>query len=230
MINIDKERFLYHCKDQEFVQKIIDDFHKLWYYSSAVGGTWKNSFWMGIPIQKNPMDSMIYQELIYNIRPDYIIETGTKVEGSALFFASICDMINNGSVITIDISKDIELPKHGRITYLTGNSISFEIVDFLSQRILDKNKKVMVVLDSDHSKEHVLKELEIYSKFISVGSYLVVEDTNCSGHPVIGIKGEGPMEAVQEFLKMNNNFIIDRNCEKFYLTSNPKGWLKRTKN
>ena len=224
MINRDKEEFLNKCReDQNFVKQIVDNFHKLYYYTSSLGMTWKNTYWMGIPIQKTPMDCFVYQEIIHSIKPDYIIETGTKVGGSALFFASICDIINHGEVITIDINKEDKLPTHNRIAYLTGNSLDENIIDFIKPRIV--NKKVMVILDSDHSKEHVLRELEIYSKFVSEYSYLIVEDTNIYGFPVVGQFYEGPLEAIKEFLKTNKNFKVDRSCEKFFMTFSPCGFL-----
>lgn len=227
MINIEKEEFLNKCKNPEFVQNIVDNFHKLYYYSSAFGMGWKNNFWLGIPIQKNPLDVFVYQELIFAVKPDIIIETGTKIGGSALFFATILDAINKGEVITIDIDHAEKLPQHKRITYLIGNSTDEDIINFISSRV--KDKKVMVILDSDHSKEHVLKELKIYSDMVTVGSYLITEDTNCSGHPVKGIEGEGPLEAVFEFMNFNTNFKIDRNWEKNFFSFNPCGFLKRIK-
>ena len=87
----------------------------------------------------------------------------------------------------------------------------------------------MVILDSDHSKEHVLKELEIYSKFVSRGSYLIVEDTIVTGFPVIGMFEDGPLEAIMWFLKENKDFIIDRKCEKLYSTFDRCGFLMRIK-
>jgi cephalosporin hydroxylase len=87
--------------------------------------------------------------------------------------------------------------------------------------------RAMVVLDSDHRKEHVLKELKLYSKFVAKGCYLVVEDTNLNGYPIRPDFGPGPMEAVQEFLRENNKFIIDREREKFFITFSPKGFLRR---
>ena len=214
---MERETFYKKYNDTEKVNKIIQDFHDLYYESSCIGGTWKNTYWMGVPTQKCPLDCWVYQELIYNIRPDYIIETGSKVGGSALFFASICDMIGNGKIITVDINGKGKLPEHERISYLWANSVDEATINFINPKV--KDKKVMVILDSDHSKSHVLKELEIYSKFVSVGSYIIVEDTNTAE----------PLEAVFEFIGNSNNFIIDRYCEKFYLSFAPYGFLKRVK-
>lgn len=227
MRNIEKEEFLNKCKNPEFVQNIVDNFHKLYYYSSAKGLGWKNNFWLGIPIQKNPMDLMAYQEFLFIEKFDIIIETGTKVGGSALFFANICDIISHGEVITIDIDHTNKLPQHKRITYLTGSSIDEDVINFISPRI--KDKKIMVILDSDHSKSHVLKELQVYSEMCLINSYIIVEDTNCSGHPVFGIEGSGPMEAIIEFFSINDNFVVNRYWEKNFFTFNPCGWLKRVK-
>ena len=85
----------------------------------------------------------------------------------------------------------------------------------------------MVILDSDHGKDHVLNELRTYSPFVTKGSYLIVEDTNINGHPVLHDFGPGPMEAVEDFLKENQNFTVDKSKEKFYLTFNPKGYLRK---
>ena len=224
---MNKDNFYKLYNDVEDINNIINEFHKLYYYSSCIGGTWKNTKWMGVPIQKCPMDLIIYQELIYSIRPDIIIETGTKVGGSALFFANICDNIKHGQLITVDIDKVGKLPIHNRITYLNGSSVDNNIVDFIKHRC--ENKKVMVILDSDHSEDHVLKELNIYSGFVSVGSYLIVEDTNISNSPVYGIEGKGPLEAVFKFINNNDNFVIDKSKEKFYFTFNPNGYLLRLK-
>lgn len=209
-------------------ENIIDQFHKLYYDSHLFGETWVNTFWLGIHIEKCPLDPWIYQEIIYAIKPDIIIECGTAYGGSALFLASICDLVNNGKVITIDIENREGRPEHKRIKYLLGSSTSEEIVDYVNKLIDDKDK-VMVILDSDHHKEHVLNELRIYSKFITKGSYIIVEDTNVNGHPVVPSFGPGPMEAVKEFLKENKNFAIDKTKEKFLLTFNPNGYLKKIK-
>lgn len=208
-------------------KSIVSQFHKLYYDAHIFGKTWCNTFWLGIPTLKCPLDLWIYQEIIFEVKPDVIIECGTAHGGSALFLASVCDLVGNGKVITIDIEDKKGRPKHNRIKYLLGSSTSKEIVRKV--RSLVKNgDKVMVVLDSDHHKEHVLNELRIYSNFVTKGSYIIVEDTNINGHPVYPEFGPGPMEAVEEFLReKNKDFVVDKTKEKFYLTFNPKGYLKR---
>jgi cephalosporin hydroxylase len=111
---------------------------------------------------------------------------------------------------------------------LLGSSTSKEIVEKIKNSIKDKDR-VMVILDSDHSKVHVLNELRIYSELVTRGSYLIVEDMCLNGHPVYPGFGLGPMEAVEEFLKESKDFVADRRREKYYITFNPKGYLKRIK-
>lgn len=207
-------------------EQIVNEFHKIYYNNKD--RTWLNTFWLGIPTQKYPSDLWIYQEIIFETKPDIIIECGTLYGGSALFMASICDLLNRGRVITIDIENYHNRPVHQRITYLIGSSTSDKIVGEI-RRLIRGDEKIMVVLDSDHHKEHVLNELRIYSQFVTVGNYLIVEDTNINGHPVLPSFGPGPQEAVEEFLKENDNFVVDRSKEKFYLTANPNGFLLRIK-
>lgn len=157
-----------------------------------------------------------------------IIETGTAGGGSALFLASVCDSLDHGNVITIDIEAQKGRPKHKRLRYLVGSSTSDEIVQQVRKGV-GRKEKVIVILDSDHHKEHVLNELRIYSRFVTPGSYLIVEDTNINGHPVLSSFGPGPMEAIQEFLRDNKNFVVDESREKFFLTFNPKGYLEKVK-
>lgn len=207
-----------------FQRFIITHFHKCYYHSRPK--IWNNTYWLGYEIGKCPFDLWTYQEIIHEIRPDLIIESGTGLGGSALFFASCCDLVNNGEVVTIDIGDQSNKPKHKRITHLQGSSVSEEIVDRVHQFQSNKGK-VLVCLDSDHSKQHVLKELKIYSEFVTPGSYIIVEDSCVGGHPVKKGHYPGPMEAITEFLKTNTNFTIDKAREKFLLTFNPNGYLKK---
>lgn len=212
--------------DPKLEEDIVEKFHKLYYNAHTVGKTWLDTYWFGIPTQKCPLDLWVYQEILFELRPDMIIETGTANGGSALFLACICDLIGNGNIITIDIEKKERRPQHERITYLIGASTSTEIVEKVKCLIKEK-EKILVLLDSDHSKENVLKEMHVYNEFVAVGSYMVVEDTNVNGHPVFEEFGPGPMEAVEEFVKENKNFVIDKSKEKLYLTFNPNGFLQK---
>ena len=210
--------------DQPKMEKEIEEFHKLFYNSCL----WLNDTkWMGIPAQKCPLDLWIYQEIIYRLRPDYIIETGTCYGGSALFYAHLFDIMNHGNVITIDVN-DTKGPKHNRIQYLRGMSINIDILQVVAN--LAKNSKtVMVILDSDHCKSNVYQEMHYYTPLVTPGSYLIVEDTNLNGHPIQWNMGPGPHEAVIEFLSTHPEFEIDKTCEKFMMTQNPNGYLKRIK-
>jgi cephalosporin hydroxylase len=200
---------------------VIDQFHRRYYDAEA--DTWKNTKWMGVGTQKCPLDLWIYQEILREIRPGLIIETGTFSGGSALYLAHICDLLGTGRIVSIDLDPQSDLPSHERITYLRGSSIDPQIVDAVPK----DPKPVMVILDSDHSAPHVLSELRLYSPFVSIGSYLIVEDTNINGHPALDDFGPGPMEALEEFLAENDNFVVDTAREKFMLTFNPSGYLRR---
>jgi cephalosporin hydroxylase len=204
-------------------KQVIDDFHKL-YYNSAVWVT--KTKWMGIPAQKCPLDLWIYQEIIYELQPDLIIETGTCYGGSALFMANICKMIHKGMVITIDINRDSTRPTHECIMYITGSSIGPDTLRMISA-IVKPGMKVMVILDSDHSRDYVIKEMNCYAPFVTLGSYLIVEDTDVNGHPICPDHGPGPAEAITEFLKTHHEFEVDISREKFLMTQNPGGYLKR---
>lgn len=214
--------------DSNLEKDIVDRFHELYYNSHSFGKTWANTYWLGVPALKCPLDLWIYQEIIFKLRPDLIIESGTAHGGSALFLACMCDLINSGHIISIDIEKKEGRPAHNRIEYLLGSSISDEIVHIVKKQTTNA-EKVIVILDSDHHAEHVLKELRIYGEFVSKGSYMIVEDTNINGHPVAPDTGPGPMEAVEDFLKGNEVFVIDTNKEKFLMTFNPKGYLLKIK-
>jgi cephalosporin hydroxylase len=219
-------------------EAITDAFHKLYYGAYTVNKTWHNTYWLGVGIRKCPLDLWLYQEIIHRIKPDLIIETGTFLGGSAYYMASLLDTLGKGHVVTIDIEgKDTILareenpsqparPDHPRITYLLGSSTTTETTEKIKSMV-KANDTVMVILDSDHSKAHVLKELRLYSGFVTKGSYLIVEDTNLNGHPISPTFGPGPMEAMEEFLKEDSSFAFDEKTDKFLLTFNPRGYLRK---
>jgi cephalosporin hydroxylase len=203
---------------------LIDQFHTL-YYSSREQ-TWGNTFWLGHHVLKCPLDLWTYQEILHELQPELIIETGTYRGGSALFLASISDLLGRGEVVTIDSTWQDGRPQHRRITYLTGSSTSDRILRQVRRRARGKST-ILVILDSGHGKDHVLSELHAYAPFVTLGSYLVVEDTNLNGHPVESDHGPGPAEAVAEFLERNDAFVRDESREKFLLTFNPGGYLEK---
>jgi cephalosporin hydroxylase len=189
---------------------------------------WEQVSWRGVPVLKYPTDLFVYQEMIYELKPDVILDIGTYKGGSALFFATMFDLmgIDSGRVISVDIEDRQALPKHPRITYLVGSSVSDPILNQIKER-LRPGQRVMVVLDSDHTKQHVLNELRAYSQMVTNGSYLIVEDSNINGHPVLADFGPGPMEAIHDFLIENTEFQIDKSREKFLLTVSPDGFLRK---
>jgi cephalosporin hydroxylase len=191
----------------------------------AESGVWWHTHWLGTKASKCPFDLWMYQEILSRTRPDVIIETGTLFGGSALYLASMCDLLGNGRVITIDIEEREDRPRHPRILYLTGSSVAPEIVAQVKDEIADTNR-VMVILDSDHHDDHVLRELEIYGPLVTEDCYLIVEDTP-SGELFPELWGAGPSAAIEEYMRTNSSFVVDRDCEKFILTFNPGGYLKR---
>lgn len=208
-------------------EDIVDEFHKIYYTHPRE--TWLNTKWMGVNVAKCPMDLWQYQEIIKETQPNVIIETGTWNGGSALFLRDILRLIGSleGLVYTIDIDPEGRFKDEDGIIQLIGSSISPTIIHFLENTI-STHDRIMVILDSDHSKAHVLKELEIYAQWVSKGCYLIVEDTNVNGHPVFKEHGPGPMEAVDEWMKGHLEFECDRSRERLMMTFNPKGYYKRS--
>ena len=199
-------------------------------YSLGVGG-WNSTHWLGVPILKLPSDLWMYHEVIWETRPDLIVETGTARGGSALFFANLFDLMGvPGRVITVDVAHCPEgYPEHPRIDFITGSSTSPQTIATIRAQIRPADR-VMVVLDSDHSESHVRGELDLYSHLVSPGCYLVVEDTNVNGHPVYRTHGPGPMEALTDFLASSSGraFVSDHARDRKYgFTFHPRGWLRR---
>jgi cephalosporin hydroxylase len=199
-------------------------FHRAYYDAREV---WQDSSWLGVTALKTPQDLWVYQEILVETRPDVIVETGTFRGGSALYLATVCDALDHGRIISVDLKLRDGLPSHPRIEYLGGSSIDAEVLREVRSRIGDR-ERVMVLLDSDHTREHVLGELRAYGPLVSEGCYLVVEDTNINGHPVFPYWGPGPMEALDAYLADGAPFAIESGREKFLLSFNPHGFLRRT--
>jgi cephalosporin hydroxylase len=201
---------------------------------------------MGRPIIQYPQDIVAIQEIIWQVKPDLIIETGIAHGGSLILSASllslleICGEIEHGQVVGVDIDirqhNRIEIEKHPlskKIIMLEGSSISPEIISEV-RKIANSKKRVMVFLDSNHTHKHVIEELNLYSPFVSKGSYLVVFDTIVEDLPEKLIsdrpwgKGNNPKTAVWEFLKDNKDFEIDTNIDnKLLISVAPDGYLRK---
>jgi cephalosporin hydroxylase len=208
-------------------QEIVDRFNRR--YCQAGEQTWRTTTWLGVPVVKCPLDLWVYQELLFRLRPELIVETGTHRGGSALFFASMCDVIGTGRIITIDIRELHEhirpsRPPHQRITYMTGSSTDADVVAAVREAA-EPASTVLVTLDSGHGRDHVLEELRLYAPLVTAGSYVIVEDTNLNGWWPDW--GPGPLEAVRGFLREDDRFVVDRTLEKYFMTFNPSGYLRR---
>lgn len=198
-----------------------------------------NFSWMGCPVIQYPQDMIAMQEIIWEVKPDLIIETGIAHGGSLIMYASFLELLGNGHVLGIDIDirehNRAEIEKHPmfkRITMFEGSSISDEMAKKVKLFSRDHDK-VMVVLDSNHTHAHVLKELEIYSPLVNKGSYCVVFDTIIEDMPESSFpnrpwgRDNNPKTAVWEFMKTNDRFVVDHEIEnKLLITVAPNGYLK----
>lgn len=203
-----------------------DRFHKQFFDKHFCSGFDVSMHWMGVPVEKCPLDLWIYQEMLWELRPDLIIETGTGRGGTTLYLASLLDQLGNGRILSIDVGEVPSRPSHSRISYLIGNSVSNAVTEEVTKQAANADS-VMVILDSEHNKEHVLTEMHHYGSLVTRGSYLIVEDTHFNGNPVPEEIGPGPYEAVEEYLATTSTFKPNRMCEKFQLTFNPNGYLQK---
>jgi cephalosporin hydroxylase len=195
---------------------------------------WRQTWFQNVQIEKNPLDLWMMQQIIYEVQPEFIVETGTWKGGSALYWAHTLNGmgLENARVLTVDV-QDVnrtaaEHPLWKKyVTFLKGSSTDPKIVAAIAQRT--SGHKTLVTLDSDHSMGHVLGELKAYGPLVTPRSYLVVEDTHIDGVPTQPGFGPGPMAAVLEFLKDggNRDFEQDFSREAMIMTFNPGGWLRR---
>lgn len=205
-------------------QAIWDDY-LIWYYHTYV---WKQTYYHGIRTLKLPSDMWNYQEIFFERGIDYVLETGTRHGGSALFFAHTLAARNAaGLVVSIDIdAKDRQVASHERIRFLIGDSAGAEMVEQVRRLIPQERGPLFLILDSDHSEAHVRRELETWVPFLNPGDYLVVEDTNVNGHPVRPDHGPGPWEAIHAYLAAHPGVLVhdQRRERKFGATSAPSGY------
>lgn len=182
--------------------------------------------WLGVPTWKVPSDMWVYQEILVDTRPELVIETGTQYGGSALFYASMFDLLGEGEVVTIDIDTSQvheAVRAHPRITVIEGSSTDPAVVDPVLERA--QGRRTMLILDSDHQEAHVAEELRVWSEVVSPGCYLVVEDTALGTEYLPGWGGS--LAAVDGWLPQHPEFRRDPTREKFLVTVNPGGYLIR---
>ena len=183
-----------------------------------------NMKWLGKRAEKTPFDCWVYQEIIWETSPDVIIEIGNYGGGSTLFLANILDACGKGRVLAVDIDHSLIDFTHPRIEWIEGDAQG--VFSIVKSRI-KQTERVMVIEDSSHTKENTLALLRLYGPLVSEGCYYIVEDTILEyDFPFKGAM-PGPLEATKEFLKENDEFIIDRQREKFILSYNTDGYLKR---
>jgi cephalosporin hydroxylase len=201
-----------------------------------------NFSWMGRPIIAYPQDMIAMQEIIWDIKPDLIIEAGIAHGGSLVYYASLLELIGGSGIV---LGLDIDIRKHNRdlieshpmikrIQMIEGDSTSIDVANQVYE-IARNKKRILVCLDSNHTHDHVLKELQLYAHLTSIGSYCVVFDTIVEDLPPDYMPGgrpwnpgNNPKTAVWEFLKTNNNFQIDKSIDnKILISVAPSGYLKR---
>lgn len=199
--------------------------HRRFYYELLLHTrNWYNTKWLGQPIWQNVMDLWVIQETLAEIKPALLIECGTNRGGSALFYANLFDLMDHGRILTIDVEQLHEL-NHPRVEFLLGSSVDDRIVNTVAHRVAEADGPVMVILDSDHSADHVYNEMLAYSGFVTPGSFMMVQD---------GVLDwfedhyAGPLTAIRRFLPGHPEFTVDEErCHRHLVTHHPMGWLQK---
>ncbi len=202
--------------------------------------------WMGVPIIQRPADMAALQEVIFETKPDVIVETGVARGGSVVYQAALLQMIGKKDGIVIGV--DIDIRAHNRdtiekhimaphIRLIEGSSIAPETVEKV-RALIPPGAKTMVVLDSNHARDHVLAELRAYSPLVSPGQFLITADTILgyfkpeqapTYYSQLLVKGDEPLAAVEAFLKETDAFVVDPINDKLIMSSSPGGFLRRVK-
>jgi cephalosporin hydroxylase len=204
--------------------------YHIWHYNSHL---WEETKWMGVTTLKSPSDMWNYQEILFALQPSLIVEFGTRYGGSALFFASVMRQIGNRfRLLSVDIDADTVSPKTRQdpdIDLLTMSSTDPRVAARIESLRKEYPGPVFAILDSDHSKDHVLDEMKLLRPVLRTDDYLIVEDSNVNGHPVYPSHGPGPFEAIEQYVReFPGDYTRDTEREgKFGFTWAPNGFLIR---
>ncbi len=235
----------FEARNRKFISEmaedeVLRDLTRRWFVQ---GYRYEYSYhftWLGMPIIQYPQDMIALQEIIWRARPDAIVETGIARGGSLIFSASMLELLGGDRVV---VGVDIDIKAHnrraveqhplaGRITMIEGSSTDKAVFDSV-RKLVHGRERVLVILDSNHTHEHVLKELRLYSRLVTAGGYLIVFDTIIEHMPDDSHadrpwgKGNNAMTAAHAFLKSTDRFDIDRQIEdKLLITVAPNGYLR----
>jgi len=228
------------------LQYLINDLKKIW-GRLAANERWYEQNWLGVPIWQMPEDLMRLQEICFEVQPDWIVETGTKFGGSAIFFASLLELTGKpqGGVITLDITPTQDAQKafttHHLRRYvkkvIVGDASSIDVAEQVKGTLGDKPGKVLVFLDDNHNAEHVYREMVLYAPLVTTGSYMIVADTiyqDLGGSPVgmpsdkyPDVATSNPRVAVSRFMAERNDFEKDCRFMDKGVGNFPDGFLKK---
>ena len=188
--------------------------------------------WMGVKVLKNPLDCWIYQEILWEVQPEVVVEIGSYAGGGTLYLCHLCDSIGQGTIVSVDADRSYFEVRHPRLVEVTGHSGDPTVVARVAA--LCAAKRCLFIQDADHSKAAVLRDLRHYADLVSPGSYFIVEDGvvdvfDARSAPQLGWHEPGPLAAIREFLAEDDRFEADRSRERYLITYNPCGFLKRVR-
>jgi cephalosporin hydroxylase len=183
--------------------------------------------WLGEPVWQNVLDLWVIQEAINELRPALIVETGTNRAGSAIFYANLFDLLGSGRVVTVDVER-MHDRSHPRVEFLIGSSLDVHVIRRVAELCDAADGPIMVILDSDHRRNHVAAELELYAEFVTSGSLMLAQDGVIDELPVFSADRPGPLAAIHAFLQRHPEFTVDERLNRrFVVSHHPDGWLRR---
>ncbi|MGH2474678.1 MAG: CmcI family methyltransferase, partial [Candidatus Limnocylindrales bacterium] len=186
---------------------------------------WRFTTWLGEPVRTAPTDLLAYQEILSRVRPDWVIDIGTSDPGRATFLASVCELIGHGQVLAIRDADAAAPPPHFRLRCCPGSPLDPAVLDQVHALVGDGT--AVVVLGARADRDATTAQFEAYYKTVKVGSYVIVTDTIVNGRPVWTSFGPGPAEGIKQILNRHGKFVADPEMEKYSLTFNPGGFLRR---